>query len=1066
MKGQLAPGANIHYHGGFRKTLPYLSSVGPTLTSSPDGAATTPHDSQGQYLARVLQQQTISIRGARTHNLKNIDLDIPRNQLVVITGLSGSGKSSLAFDTLYAEGQRRYVESLSTYARQFLQLMDKPDVDVIEGLSPAISIEQKATSHNPRSTVGTVTEIHDYLRLLFARAGTPYCPDHGLALQSQTVSQMVDAVLALPMDTRLLILAPVAREKKGEFLDVFAEMQAQGYVRFRVNGKTYEFDDLPTLKKTEKHDIDVVIDRIKVRPELQQRLAESFEAALRLANGRAIALEMENTSNGEIVENNSASRSASEGYRPKEHLFNAKFACPVCSYSISELEPRLFSFNSPVGACPSCDGLGQQDFFDPARVVAFPTLSLASGAIKGWDRRNSYYFSMLESLAKHYKFDIDAAFESLPETVQQAILQGSGEEEIKFSYAMDSGGARGDSSVAPGKKLTKKHPFEGIVPNMARRYRETDSALVREDLSRYRSTQHCPVCDGSRLRREARHVKIGEGDQARAIFEISRSTLRESYAYFQTLTMHGAKGDIAAKVVREIGLRLKFLNDVGLNYLSLDRSAETLSGGESQRIRLASQIGSGLTGVMYVLDEPSIGLHQRDNDRLIDTLKHLRDIGNSVLVVEHDEDMMRAADHIIDMGLGAGVHGGRVIAQGDFDAILSNTESLTGKYLAQTLKIAVPKRRTPWLPTVVAQPYKPADKGQRYVPSPAAVRRAEREAQHLATQGDLQRLRVEGASGHNLKDVTVDFPVGLFTCVTGVSGSGKSTLVNDTLYAAVARTLYRAHDEPAPHTAIEGIEHFDKVINVDQSPIGRTPRSNPATYTGLFTPIRELMAEVTTARERGYGPGRFSFNVAGGRCEACQGDGMVKVEMHFLPDVYVPCDVCAGMRYNRETLEVLYKGKNIAQILNLTVEAAYEFLHAVPTIARKLQTLLDVGLSYIKLGQAATTLSGGEAQRVKLALELSKRDTGRTLYILDEPTTGLHFADIDLLLKVLHQLRDAGNTIVVIEHNLDVIKTADWLIDMGPEGGSGGGTVLGVGTPEDIAANPASHTGRYLQRLL
>ena len=1066
MKGQLAPGANIHYHGGFRQTLPYLSSVGPTLTSSPDGAATTPHDSQGQYLARVLQQQTISIRGARTHNLKNIDLDIPRNQLVVITGLSGSGKSSLAFDTLYAEGQRRYVESLSTYARQFLQLMDKPDVDVIEGLSPAISIEQKATSHNPRSTVGTVTEIHDYLRLLFARAGTPYCPDHGLALQSQTVSQMVDAVLALPMDTRLLILAPVAREKKGEFLDVFAEMQAQGYVRFRVNGKTYEFDDLPTLKKTEKHDIDVVIDRIKVRPELQQRLAESFEAALRLANGRAIALEMENTSNGEIVENDSASRSASEGYRPKEHLFNAKFACPVCSYSISELEPRLFSFNSPVGACPSCDGLGQQDFFDPARVVAFPTLSLASGAIKGWDRRNSYYFSMLESLAKHYKFDIDAAFESLPETVQQAILQGSGEEEIKFSYAMDSGGARGDSSVAQGKKLTKKHPFEGIVPNMARRYRETDSALVREDLSRYRSTQHCPVCDGSRLRREARHVKIGEGDQARAIFEISRSTLRESYAYFQTLTMHGAKGDIAAKVVREIGLRLKFLNDVGLNYLSLDRSAETLSGGESQRIRLASQIGSGLTGVMYVLDEPSIGLHQRDNDRLIDTLKHLRDIGNSVLVVEHDEDMMRAADHIIDMGLGAGVHGGRVIAQGDFDAILSNTESLTGKYLAQTLKIAVPKRRTPWLPTVVAQPYKPADKGQRYVPSPAAVRRAEREAQHLATQGDLQRLRVEGASGHNLKDVTVDFPVGLFTCVTGVSGSGKSTLVNDTLYAAVARTLYRAHDEPAPHTAIEGIEHFDKVINVDQSPIGRTPRSNPATYTGLFTPIRELMAEVTTARERGYGPGRFSFNVAGGRCEACQGDGMVKVEMHFLPDVYVPCDVCAGMRYNRETLEVLYKGKNIAQILNLTVEAAYEFLHAVPTIARKLQTLLDVGLSYIKLGQAATTLSGGEAQRVKLALELSKRDTGRTLYILDEPTTGLHFADIDLLLKVLHQLRDAGNTIVVIEHNLDVIKTADWLIDMGPEGGSGGGTVLGVGTPEDIAANPASHTGRYLQRLL
>jgi excinuclease ABC subunit A len=1024
------------------------------LNPTPDSTS-APHDPQGTYLARALQQQTISIRGARTHNLKNIDLDIPRNQLVVITGLSGSGKSSLAFDTLYAEGQRRYVESLSTYARQFLQLMDKPDVDVIEGLSPAISIEQKATSHNPRSTVGTVTEIHDYLRLLFARAGTPFCPDHDLPLQSQTVSQMVDAVLALAEDTRLMILAPVAREKKGEFLDVFAEMQAQGYVRFRVNGVIYEYDDLPTLKKTEKHDIDVVIDRVKVRPDLQQRLAESFEAALRLANGRAIALEMDSVN----IENDSASRSTDDGYRPREHLFNAKFACPVCNHSISELEPRLFSFNSPVGACPSCDGLGQQDFFDPARVVAFPSLSLASGAIKGWDRRNGYYFSMLESLAKHYKFDIDKPFESLPSEVQNAILQGSGEEEIKFSYVMDSGASQ-------GKKLSKKHPFEGIVPNMARRYRETDSTLVREDLARYRSTQPCQSCNGSRLRLEARHVKIGEGAQARAIYEISHATLRESYAYFQTLTMHGAKGDIAAKVVREIGLRLKFLNDVGLNYLSLDRSAETLSGGESQRIRLASQIGSGLTGVMYVLDEPSIGLHQRDNDRLIDTLKHLRDIGNSVLVVEHDEDMMRAADHIIDMGLGAGVHGGRVIAQGDFDAIQSNTESLTGQYLAQTLKIAVPKRRTPWLPTVHTQPYKPADKAQRYAPSPAAVRRAEREAHHLATQGELQTLRVVGATGHNLKAVSVDFPVGLFTCVTGVSGSGKSTLVNDTLYAAVARTIYRAHEEPAAHETIEGIEHFDKVINVDQSPIGRTPRSNPATYTGLFTPIRELMAEVPTARERGYGPGRFSFNVAGGRCEACQGDGMVKVEMHFLPDVYVPCDVCAGQRYNRETLEVLYKGKNIAQILELTVEAAFDFLQAVPTIARKLQTLLDVGLSYIKLGQAATTLSGGEAQRVKLALELSKRDTGRTLYILDEPTTGLHFADIDLLLKVLHQLRDAGNTIVVIEHNLDVIKTADWLIDMGPEGGSGGGTVLGVGTPEDIAANPASHTGRYLQRLL
>jgi len=1010
----------------------------------------------GTSLAASLQLQTISIRGARTHNLKNIDLDIPRNQLVVITGLSGSGKSSLAFDTLYAEGQRRYVESLSTYARQFLQLMDKPDVDVIEGLSPAISIEQKATSHNPRSTVGTVTEIHDYLRLLFARAGTPFCPDHDLPLQAQTVSQMVDAVLAMPAETRLMILAPLAREKKGEFLDVFADMQAQGYVRFRVNGQAYEFDQLPQLKKTEKHDIDVVIDRVKVRPDteplardqLRQRLAESFEAALRVAGGRAIALEID-----------SALLNSDGGQSPKEHLFNAKFSCPACSYSISELEPRLFSFNSPVGACPSCDGLGMQEFFDPARVVAFPSLSLASGAIKGWDRRNGYYFALLESLAKHYKFDIEQAFESLPAEIQQAVLQGSGEEEIKFSYVMDSG-------VSLGKKLSKKHPFEGIIPNMQRRYKETDSALVREDLARYRSTQHCTECAGSRLRREARHVKIGEGAQARAIFEISHATLRDAHTYFNTLQMHGAKGEIAAKVVREIGLRLKFLNDVGLNYLSLDRSAETLSGGESQRIRLASQIGSGLTGVMYVLDEPSIGLHQRDNDRLIETLKHLRNIGNSVLVVEHDEDMMRAADHVIDMGPGAGVHGGRVMAQGTFDEVKANPDSLTGQYLAGKLKIAIPTHRTPWLPTVQSAHSPDRYKSAHHAPSPAAERRAAREANHLATQGDMQCLRVIGATGHNLQGVSVEFPVGLFTCVTGVSGSGKSTLVNDTLYTAVARTLYRAHDEPAAHESIEGIEHFDKVINVDQSPIGRTPRSNPATYTGLFTPIRELMAEMPMARERGYGPGRFSFNVAGGRCEACQGDGMVKVEMHFLPDVYVPCDVCAGKRYNRETLEVLYKGKNIAQILDLTVEAAYEFLKALPSIARKLHTLLDVGLSYIRLGQAATTLSGGEAQRVKLALELSKRDTGRTLYILDEPTTGLHFADIDLLLKVLHQLRDAGNTIVVIEHNLDVIKTADWLIDMGPEGGAGGGQVVGVGTPEDIAANPASHTGRYLKRLL
>ena len=986
-----------------------------------------------RYLAAVLRQQRISVRGARTHNLKNIDLDIPRNQLVVITGLSGSGKSSLAFDTLYAEGQRRYVESLSAYARQFLQLMDKPDVDLIEGLSPAISIEQKATSHNPRSTVGTVTEIHDYLRLLFARAGTPYCPDHGMPLQAQTVSQMVDAALALPEGTRLMILAPVAREKKGEFLELFADMQAQGYVRFRIGGVAFEVDNLPKLKKSEKHDIDVVIDRVKVRArpadatpadaeataeartafdQLRQRLAESFEAALRLAEGRAIALEMDST------------EPAGAGSAAREHLFNAKFACPVCNHSISELEPRLFSFNSPVGACPTCDGLGTMDFFDPARVVAFPTLSLASGAIKGWDRRNGYYFALLESLAKHYGFDIESPFESLPGPVQHAILHGSGEEDIRFSYVMDSGASQ-------RKKVTKKHPFEGIIPNMARRYRETDSVVVREELARYRSSQPCTDCGGTRLCREARHVKVGDGAQARAIYEVSHATLREAFDYFSTLKMSGAKAEIADKVVREIGSRLKFLNDVGLNYLSLDRSAESLSGGEAQRIRLASQIGSGLTGVMYVLDEPSIGLHQRDNDRLIGTLKHLRDIGNSVLVVEHDEDMIRAADHVIDMGPGAGVHGGRVMAQGTAAEVEATPASVTGQYLSGTRSIAMPQRR-----------------------------------HALADQTEPQVLRVVNATGNNLKGVSVDVPVGLLTCVTGVSGSGKSTLVNDTLYAAAAQKIHRAHTEPAAHEEIQGLEHFDKVINVDQSPIGRTPRSNPATYTGLFTPIRELMAEVPTARERGYGPGRFSFNVAGGRCEACQGDGMVKVEMHFLPDVYVPCDTCRGLRYNRETLEVLWKGKNIAQILDMTVEAAHAFFRDVPTLERKLHTLLDVGLSYIRLGQAATTLSGGEAQRVKLALELSKRDTGRTLYILDEPTTGLHFADIDLLLKVLHQLRDAGNTIVIIEHNLDVIKTADWLIDMGPEGGAGGGTVVGVGTPEALAANPASFTGRYLARLL
>ena len=995
--------------------------------------------SDGTYLAQAMASPaaltTLSIRGARTHNLKNIDLDLPRNKLVVITGLSGSGKSSLAFDTLYAEGQRRYVESLSAYARQFLQLMDKPDVDLIEGLSPAISIEQKATSHNPRSTVGTVTEIHDYLRLLFARAGTPYCPDHGLPLQAQSVAQMVDAVLSLPEDTKLMVLAPIARSRKGEFSELLADLQAQGYVRFRVGQEVFDFNDLPELKKNEKHDVDVVVDRLKVRPDMQQRLAESFEAALRLAEGRALAVEMDTG---------------------QEHLFNARFACPVCSYSLSELEPRLFSFNSPVGACPSCDGLGHQDYFDPARVVAFPSLSLASGAIKGWDRRNAYYFAMLEALAKHYKFELDTPFEDLAPAIQHAILHGSGEEEIRFSYAIDAG-------PSGARKQTKKHPFEGILPNMARRYRETDSVLVREDLARYRSTQACEACGGSRLRREARHVRLGEGDQARGLYDISHLTLGECLRYFQTLKLQGAKAEIADKVVREVSARLKFLNDVGLNYLSLARSAETLSGGEAQRIRLASQIGSGLTGVMYVLDEPSIGLHQRDNDRLIGTLKHLRDLGNTVLVVEHDEDMIRAADYCVDMGPGAGVHGGRVTAQGTPQQVQASESSLTGRYLSGALRIAVPTQRHPWLPLNEA-----LAKSSKVFPRSVFARNGtgDTAAPEAFDASGYQRLHIEKACGNNLRQVSVDIPLGLMTCVTGVSGSGKSTLINDTLYAAAARQIHRAHEEPAPHEALTGLEEIDKVINVDQSPIGRTPRSNPATYTGLFTPIRELMAEVPTARERGYGPGRFSFNVAGGRCEACQGDGVVKVEMHFLPDVYVPCDVCHGQRYNRETLEIQYKGRNIAQVLDLTVEAALQFFNAVPAIARKLQTLMDVGLSYLKLGQSATTLSGGEAQRVKLALELSKRDTGRTLYILDEPTTGLHFADIDLLLKVLHQLRDAGNTVVIIEHNLDVIKTADWLIDMGPEGGDGGGTVVGVGTPEQIAAMPHSHTGRYLKKVL
>ena len=968
-----------------------------------------PSGESAPYLAHAVrsappaERTQIQIRGARTHNLKNIDLDLPRNQLVVITGLSGSGKSSLAFDTLYAEGQRRYVESLSAYARQFLQLMDKPDVDVIEGLSPAISIEQKATSHNPRSTVGTVTEIHDYLRLLYARAGTPFCPEHGEPLQAQSVSQMVDAVLALPEDTKLMILAPVVRDRKGEHVDLFAQMQAQGYVRFRINGQIVEAADLQPLVKNEKHDIDVVVDRLKVRADMTQRLAESFEAALRLAEGRALALEMDSG---------------------LTHLFSAKFACPVCSYSLSELEPRLFSFNSPQGACPTCDGLGHVIAFDPQRVVAFPSLSIGSGAVKGWDRRNPYTYSLIESIGRHYDVDIEQPFEELPAHVQQVLLYGSGTEEIEFTY-------EADGTAGKKRKVKRSHPFEGIIPNFERRFKETDSSAVREELARYQQPKACPACHGTRLRTEARHVKLQDartGD-TKPIYEIAHATLAEAQHYFDQLHLQGAKAEIAAKVVNEIRSRLRFLNDVGLNYLSLDRSADTLSGGEAQRIRLASQIGSGLTGVMYVLDEPSIGLHQRDNDRLIGTLQHLRNLGNSVLVVEHDEDMIRAADHVIDMGPGAGVHGGHVLAQGTPEEVMANPNSITGRYLARVLRIELPKKR------------------------------------HAFTD-ETQRLRVVNASGHNLKGVTADFPVGLLTCVTGVSGSGKSTLVNDTLYAAVARKLYQSHTDPEPHDEIEGLELFDKVINVDQSPIGRTPRSNPATYTGLFTPIRELMADVPAARERGYGAGRFSFNVAGGRCEACQGDGMIKVEMHFLPDVYVPCDVCHGKRYNRETLEIQYKGLNIHEILNLTVEAALTFFSAVPTIARKLQTLMDVGLGYIRLGQAATTLSGGEAQRVKLALELSKRDTGRTLYILDEPTTGLHFHDIALLLKVLHQLRDAGNTIVIIEHNLDVIKTADWLIDMGPEGGSGGGQLLVAGTPEQVAAYEGSHTGRYLRPLL
>ena len=938
----------------------------------------------------------IRIRGARTHNLKNINLDLPRNRLIVITGLSGSGKSSLAFDTLYAEGQRRYVESLSAYARQFLQRMDKPDVDLIEGLSPAISIEQKATSHNPRSTVGTVTEIHDYLRLLFARAGTPYCPEHQQPLDSQTVSQMVDHVLALPTDTRLMILAPVVANRKGEQLELFAELRAQGFARLRIDGKIYEIDALPKLAKTQKHTVDVVVDRIKVRDDMRQRLAESFETALRHADGRAIAYEMD---------------------AEKEHLFSAKFSCPLCSYSLQELEPRIFSFNNPMGACPTCDGLGVIQFFDPKRIVTNPELSLASGAIRGWDKRNQFYFQLLTSLADHYKFDVETPFSALPESVRKIVLYGSGKESIVFTYLNER-----------GSRFQREHAFEGIVCNFERRYKETDSQAVREELAKLISNKICPGCEGARLREEARNVRIGSSTDALTLHEISRLPLAQAREHFLTLQLVGNKAQVAEKILKEITSRLQFLINVGLDYLSLDRSAETLSGGEAQRIRLASQIGSGLTGVMYVLDEPSIGLHQRDNNRLLQTLKQLRDIGNSVIVVEHDEDAIRSADYVVDIGPGAGIHGGFVVAEGTPKQVANNPASMTGDYLSGRRRIEAPGKQRPFDPERV--------------------------------------LTLSGARGNNLKDVTLELPVGLLTCITGVSGSGKSTLINDTLYAAAARHLYGSAAEPAEYDKIVGLDHFDKVINVDQSPIGRTPRSNPATYTGLLTPIRELFAGVPESRSRGYGPGRFSFNVKGGRCEACQGDGVIKVEMHFLPDIYVSCDVCHGKRYNRETLEVHYKGKNIHEILEMTVEQAREFFDAVPVVARKLQTLVDVGLSYITLGQAATTLSGGEAQRVKLALELSKRDTGRTLYILDEPTTGLHFQDIEMLLQVLHRLADHGNTIVVIEHNLDVIKTADWIVDLGPEGGDGGGRILATGMPKVIARAKGSHTGHFLKPLL